>query len=43
MLFSDMHYPYRMDCQICLRRLERFEPVYRMQFGPEINNGLTDI
>jgi hypothetical protein len=28
-----------MDCQICLRQLERFEPVYRMQFGPEINNG----
>ena len=27
------------DCQICLRRLERFEPVYRMQFAPEINNG----
>ena len=27
------------DCQICLRRLERFEPVFRMQFGPEINNG----
>src|SRR5262249_13265103 len=23
-----MHYPYRMDCQICLRGLERFEPVY---------------
>jgi hypothetical protein len=39
MLFSNMHYPYRMDCQICLRGLERFEPVYRMQFGPEINNG----
>src|SRR6516165_7245779 len=34
-----MHYPYRMDCQICLRGLERFEPVYRMQFAPEINNG----
>ena len=28
-----------MDCQICLRRLERFEPVYRMQFGPGINSG----
>ena len=28
-----------MDCQICLRRLERFEPVYRMQFGSQINNG----
>src|SRR5262245_52581225 len=29
----------RMDCQICLRRCEVSEPVYRMQFGPEINNG----
>ena len=37
--FSSMHYLYRMDCQICLRQLERFEPVYRMQFGPQINNG----
>src|SRR5215468_8383133 len=34
-----MHYPYRIDCQICLRQLERFEPVYRMQFGPDIKNG----
>jgi hypothetical protein len=34
-----MHYPYRMDCQICLRGLERFEPLYRMQFAPQINNG----
>jgi hypothetical protein len=32
-----MHYPYRMDCQICLRGLERFEQVYRMQFAPQIN------
>ena len=37
--FSSMHYLYCMDCQICLRRLERFEPVYRMHFGPEIYNG----
>src|SRR5215467_2127384 len=28
-----------MDCQICLRRLEQSEPVYRMQFGRAINNG----
>jgi len=27
------------DYQICLRRLELLEPVYRMQFGPAINNG----
>jgi hypothetical protein len=37
--FSSMHYLQCMDYQICLRQLERFEPVYRMQFGPEINNG----
>src|SRR6516164_5106341 len=37
--FSSVHYPYRMHCQICLQQLERFEPVYRMHFGPEIYNG----
>src|SRR5215467_1183539 len=35
---SYVRYPI-MDCQICLRQLERFEPVYRMQFGPQINEG----
>src|SRR6516225_5485395 len=29
-----------MDCQICLRRLSLVEPIYRMELGPAINNGL---
>jgi hypothetical protein len=37
MLFA---YRARVDCQICLRQLEGSEPVYRMKFGPAINNGL---
>src|SRR6516162_21164 len=28
-----------MDCQTCHRQLEPLEPIYRMQFGPHINNG----
>src|SRR6516164_349905 len=28
-----------MDCQTCHRQLEPLEPIYRMQFGPDINNG----